>query len=554
MSENFSEIFKNEAVNFKPGNLIEGEVIDIKSEYVVVGAGLKSESIIPIQQFQNESGELEIQQGDRVEVVVDSLEDGSGMTRLSREKAKRAQVWASLEKAFADSTVVQGIITSKVKGGFLVNLNSVSAFLPGSLVDFKPMHDTSYLEGKEHPFKIIKLDYLRNNAIVSRRAAVESDHSSEREELLNNLEKGKVIKGIVKNLTDYGAFMDLGGIDGLLHITDMSWKRIKHPSEIVSIGDEIEVKVLDYDKERMRVSLGLKQFDTDPWLDIKKIYPIGTRTFGKVTNITDYGCFVEIEDGAEGLVHISELDWHNKNTHPSKVVSVGQEVEVMVLDIDHDRRRISLGTKQCKPNPWKEFSEKYNIGDKLEGTIKLVTDFGLFVGIEDFQIDGLVHSSDISWTEPGEEKLRDYKKGDKVSVVILSVNIERERIALGIKQLQGNPTADYLNKHPKNSIVSGKIIGKNEKSFQVELAELVVATLPFSGLVTEEDQDRLKEGDQIEAALFNVDKRNGMITLSIRTKEEDEKKQAIKDYRASGDSAMASIEEKVKKLIGREKK
>ena len=546
MAENFAEIFKTEMTNIKPGNIIEGEVVGIDQEYVTVNAGLKSESLIPIQQFQDTAGILEIREGDKVEVAVDVLEDGYGMTRLSREKAKRTKVWNALQEAYENSTIVKGVVTSKVKGGFIVSLDGISAFLPGSLVDIRPMRDTTYLEGKELEFKIIKLDYVRNNAIVSRRAVVESEHTAEREELLKRMDKGVVIKGIVRNLTDYGAFLDLGGIDGLLHITDISWKRVKHPSEVVNIGDEIEVQVLEYDKERMRVSLGLKQMGEDPWTDIKTMYPPGKRTFGRVTNITDYGCFVEIEEGVEGLVHISELDWRNKNLYPSKIVSLGQEVEVMVLDIDCDRRRISLGIKQCKPNPWKGFDERYSVGDQVKGAVKLVTDFGLFVGLNEFDIDGLVHFSDISWTQIGEDVIRNYKKGDEITTVVLSSNVERERISLGIKQLEGNPVADYLQLHAKNSFVSGIIYKIDEKNFQVMLTESVIAILPFSNLNNEEDKDNMKEGDAIEASLVSVDKRTGMITLSVKAKEETEEKEAIKEYTANSDNATASIEEMVK--------
>lgn len=549
MSENFAEIFKNEANDLKPGNIVKGKVVDIGNEFVIVNAGLKSESMIPIQQFQDGQGELEVSEGDLVEVAVDALEDGYGMTRLSREKAKRAKVWEVLEKAHEESATVFGVITSKVKGGFIVDLKGISAFLPGSLVDVRPVRDTTYLEGKELEFKIIKLDYMRNNAIVSRRAVIEAEHSVERDELIKRLEKDAIVKGIVKNLTDYGAFLDLGGIDGLLHITDMSWRRVKHPSEVVTVGDEIEVKVIEYDRERMRVSLGLKQLDGDPWAetDIKKEYPPGTCIDdGIVTKVIEYGCFVEIKEGLEGLVHISELDWRNKNIQPSKIVSEKQKVKVMVLDVDNDRRRISLGIKQCTENPWAQFSERYQIGDQIKGVVKLVTEFGLFVGLAEFNIDGLVHISDISWTKPGEEAIRNYSKGDDVKAEVLSINIERERISLGIKQLEGNPIADYLNKHPKQSVVKGTIEKLEDSECRVMLDKGVVAMLPYSNLPQESAKENLKEGDEVEATLISIDKRSGLITLSVKAKEESEKEQAIKDYTASGDTVTASIEEKVK--------
>ena len=458
MSESFAELFEEslKTLDMEPGSIITGIVVDIDSDWVTVHAGLKSEGVIPREQFLNEQGELTISVGDEVHVALDAVEDGFGETKLSREKAKRAESWKVLEAAFAAEEIVKGVINGKVKGGFTVDGNTIRAFLPGSLVDVRPVRDTAHLEGKELEFKVIKLDQKRNNVVVSRRAVLEAENSAEREALLETLQEGQVVKGIVKNLTDYGAFVDLGGVDGLLHITDMAWKRIKHPSEIVNVGDEIDVKVLKFDRERNRVSLGLKQLGEDPWVAITGRYPEGTRVMAKVTNLTDYGCFAELEEGVEGLVHVSEMDWTNKNIHPSKVVQVGDEVEVMVLDIDEDRRRISLGIKQCKMNPWEEFSSKFNKGDKISGSIKSITAFGIFIGL-DGGIDGLVHLSDISWNETGEEAVRRFKKGDELETVILSVDPERERISLGIKQLEDDPFSNFVALNEKGSIVTGTV-------------------------------------------------------------------------------------------------
>jgi len=456
MTESFAEMFEQSLAHqeLRRGAVITGTVIDIQPDIVVINAGLKSEGVIPINQFKNAQGELEVALGDEVEVSLEAIEDGFGETRLSREKAKRDQVWRRLEKAFEKEDIVKGVISGKVKGGFTVDIEDIRAFLPGSLVDVRPVRDPVYLEGKELEFKVIKLDKRRNNVVVSRRAVVETEFSAEREALLENLQEGQIVKGIVKNLTDYGVFVDLGGIDGLLHITDMAWKRVKHPSEIVNVGDEIDVKVLKFDRERNRVSLGIKQLGQDPWADLARRYPSGTRLFGKITNIADYGCFVEIEEGVEGLVHVSEMDWTNKNVNPSKVVHIGQEVEVMVLDIDEERRRISLGIKQCYANPWDEFAATHNKSDRVTGSIKSITDFGIFIGL-DGGIDGLIHLSDISWNEPGEEAVRNYQKGDEIEAVVLSVDPERERISLGIKQLEKDPYSNFVAEHSKGSIVKG---------------------------------------------------------------------------------------------------
>src|SRR6056300_1914908 len=472
MSETFAELFEQSLndIDMTPGAIVDATVVAIEPDFVIVNAGLKSEGAIPRSQFMNESGELAIAIGDSVKVALDAVEDGFGATRLSREKAKRAEAWIDLEKAHEETAVVMGIINGKVKGGFTVDLAGIRAFLPGSLVDVRPVRDVAHLEGKSLEFKVIKLDQRRNNVVVSRRAVVEKEYSEEREQLLKELQEGKSVKGIIKNLTDYGAFVDLGGIDGLLHITDMAWKRVKHPSEVVEVGQEIDVKILKFDRERQRVSLGMKQLGDDPWQDLARRYPPQTRIFGKVTNIADYGCFVEIEDGVEGLVHVSEMDWTNKNVNPSRVVSVGEEVEVMVIEIDEERRRISLGIKQCKSNPWAEFSATFNRNDKVSGQIKSITDFGIFIGL-DGGIDGLVHLSDISWDLPGEEAVRNYKKGDELEAVVLAIDSERERISLGIKQLEKDPFSNWLAAHPKNTIVTGSVIEVDARGATVDLGD-----------------------------------------------------------------------------------
>ncbi|MGM0782876.1 MAG: 30S ribosomal protein S1 [Pseudomonadota bacterium] len=535
MSESFAELFEQslQDINMEPGAIVMATVVDIDGDWVTVNAGLKSEGQIPAAQFRDENGELTIAVGDEVKVALEAVEDGFGATRLSREKAKRAEAWKVLEAAFEKEEIVKGVINGKVKGGFTVDVDSIRAFLPGSLVDVRPVRDTTHLENKELDFKVIKLDPKRNNVVVSRRAVLEAENSAEREALLATLQEGQQIVGIVKNLTDYGAFVDLGGVDGLLHITDMAWKRIKHPSEIVAVGDEITVKVLKFDRERNRVSLGLKQLGEDPWVNIKDRYPEGTVVTAQVTNLTDYGCFAELEEGVEGLVHVSEMDWTNKNIHPSKVVQIGEDVEVMVLDIDEERRRISLGLKQCTPNPWETFSATYNKGDRVSGTIKSITDFGIFIGLEG-GIDGLVHLSDLSWTETGEEAVRRYKKGDEAEAVILSIDPERERISLGIKQLDTDPVAEYLAVNDKGSIVTGRVIEVDAKEAQVELATDVIAVLKASEISADRVEDArnvLTEGDSVEARIVGVDRKNRQINLSIKAKEQDDTRQNLKKLR-----------------------
>ena len=531
MTESFAPLFEEslKEIETRPGSIVRGVVVAIDKDVVLVDAGLKSESAIPAEQFKNAQGELEIQVGDEVDVALDAVEDGFGETLLSREKAKRHEAWITLEKAYEDAETVTGVINGKVKGGFTVELNGIRAFLPGSLVDVRPVRDTLHLEGKELEFKVIKLDQKRNNVVVSRRAVIESENSAERDQLLENLQEGMEVKGIVKNLTDYGAFVDLGGVDGLLHITDMAWKRVKHPSEIVNVGDEITVKVLKFDRERTRVSLGLKQLGEDPWVAIAKRYPEGTKLTGRVTNLTDYGCFVEIEEGVEGLVHVSEMDWTNKNIHPSKVVNVGDVVEVMVLDIDEERRRISLGLKQCKANPWQQFAETHNKGDRVEGKIKSITDFGIFIGL-DGGIDGLVHLSDISWNVAGEEAVREYKKGDEIAAVVLQVDAERERISLGVKQLAEDPFNNWVALNKKGAIVTGKVTAVDAKGATVELADGVEGYLRASEASLDRVEDAtlvLSVGDEVEAKFTGVDRKNRAISLSVRAKDEADEKDAI---------------------------
>ena len=509
-----------------------GRVVEIRDDAVVINAGLKSEGIVPIHQFELANGELEVEVGDEVEVALDAIEDGFGETRLSREKAKRSRVWTVLENAHEAEENVIGQISGKVKGGFTVNIDSIRAFLPGSLVDVRPVRDPAYLEGKDLEFKIIKLDRRRNNLVVSRRAVVEHEYAAEREDLIDRLTEGAIIKGVVKNLTDYGAFLDLGGIDGLLHITDMAWKRVRHPSEVVEVGHELEVRVLRFDRERMRVSLGLKQLGDDPWDNIDRRYPPTSRLFGKVTNITDYGCFVEIEDGVEGLVHVSEMDWTNKNVNPAKVVHVGQEVEVMVLDVDEERRRISLGMKQVAPNPWEAFAATHNKGDKVGGAIKSITDFGIFIGL-DGGIDGLVHLSDISWMTPGEDALRNFRKGEELEAVVLAVDPERERISLGIKQLEQDPFATYMAEHARGSIVTGKVKSVDPRGAVIELADGVDGYIKAADLAKERVEDATKvvsEGDEIEAKFVALDRKTRNLTLSVRAKDDDELADVMDQY------------------------
>jgi small subunit ribosomal protein S1 len=537
MTESFAELFEESLAtqNLKPGSIVTGIIMEIRDDVVVVNAGLKSEGIVPIVQFKNLQGELEIEVGDSVQVALDTVEDGFGETRLSRDKAKRALVWDKLEGAFEGEETIEGKISGKVKGGFTVDIEDIRAFLPGSLVDVRPVRDPAYLEGKDLEFKIIKLDRKRNNIVVSRRAVVESEFSAECEQLLERLEEGAIVKGVVKNLTDYGAFLDLGGIDGLLHITDMAWKRVHHPSEVVDVGAELEVRVLRFDRERNRVSLGLKQLGDDPWNDLSRRYPVGTRLFGAISNITDYGCFVEIEDGVEGLVHVSEMDWTNKNVNPAKVVHTGDEVEVMVLDIDEERRRISLGMKQCKTNPWESFAAIHNKGDKVTGAIKSITDFGIFIGL-DGGIDGLVHLSDISWQDTGEDVVRNFRKGEDVEAVVLAVDPERERISLGIKQLDQDPFATYMAEHPRGSMVNGTVKEVDARGAVIELVEGVEGYLRAADIKEERVEDatrELKVGDKVEAKFISLDRKNRTLSLSIRAKEDAELADALKEYKQS---------------------
>jgi small subunit ribosomal protein S1 len=552
MSESFAELFEQSFASqqIRPGAILKGIVVEINEDVVIVSAGLKSESVIPAEQFKNEKGEFEVAVGDEVEVALDAVEDGFGETRLSRDKAKRNRTWTVLEEAFDKGEIVQGMITGRVKGGFTVELELVRAFLPGSLVDVRPVRDPSYLEGKTLEFKVIKLDRKRNNVVVSRRAVVEAESSVEREELLKNLTEGSVLPGIVKNLTDYGAFVDLGGIDGLLHITDMAWRRVKNPSEVVNVGDEIQVKVLKFDRDRNRVSLGLKQLGEDPWQDIARRYPANSRLFGRVTNLADYGAFVEIEDGVEGLVHVSEMDWTNKNVNPSKVVQIGDEIEVMVLEIDEERRRVSLGIKQCMPNPWNEFASAFNKGDRVRGVIKSITDFGIFIGL-DGGIDGLVHLSDLSWDLPGEEAVRNYRKGEEVEAVVLSIDPERERISLGVKQMDRDPMSAWLAEHPKGSIVKGVVTEVDAKGATVDVGGLE-GYLRASELSRERVEDAravLKPGEEIEARFTGLDRKSRQISLSIKAKEVWEEAEAMQSYKKSDSSTGTSLGDLLKEQI-----
>ena len=543
MSESFAELFEEslKTIDMVPGTIVTGVVIDVDQDWVTVHAGLKSEGVIPAVQFLDEKGELNLNIGDEVQVSLEAVEDGFGETRLSREKAKRAESWKVLEAVHEADEVITGLISGKVKGGFTVDVAGIRAFLPGSLVDVRPIRETNHLEGKELDFKVIKLDQKRNNVVVSRRAVMEKANSEEREELLASLQEGMAVKGIIKNLTDYGAFVDLGGVDGLLHITDMAWKRIKHPSEIVNVGDELEVKVLKFDRERNRVSLGLKQLGEDPWAEITNRYPEGAKVMAKITNLTDYGCFAEIREGVEGLVHVSEMDWTNKNIHPSKVVNLGDEVEVMILDIDEERRRISLGIKQCQENPWDSFSSQFAKGDKVSGKIKSITDFGIFIGL-DGGIDGLVHLSDISWNETGEEAVRRFKKGDELETVVLAIDPERERISLGIKQLDEDPFTKFVGENDKGAIVKGIIKSVEPKEAIVTLADDVEATLKASEISRDKVEDArnaMKEGEEVEAKITNVDRKNRTIMLSIKAKDADEEKEAIKEHSSKSAAAAA---------------
>ncbi len=542
MSESFAELFEEslKTVDMQPGSIVTGVIIDIDSDWVTVHAGLKSEGVIPRVQFLDEAGQFHLNVGDMVQVALETVEDGFGETRLSREKAKRAEAWRELEGAYAAEQVVKGVINGKVKGGFTVDVAGIRAFLPGSLVDVRPVRDTGHLEGKELDFKVIKLDQKRNNVVVSRRAVLEEANSAERDALLATLQEGMQVKGIVKNLTDYGAFVDLGGVDGLLHITDMAWKRIKHPSEIVNVGDEIDVKILKFDRERNRVSLGLKQLGSDPWVEIKARYPESTRVKARVTNLTDYGCFAELQEGVEGLVHVSEMDWTNKNVHPSKIVQVGDEIEVMVLDIDEERRRISLGMKQCQENPWDAFGKRYSKNDRVKGTIKSITDFGIFIGLEG-NIDGLVHLSDISWNEPGEEAVRRFKKGDEIEAVVLSIDPERERISLGVKQLESDPFTNYVSVNDKGAIVVGTVKEVDAKAAIIVLGEEVEGVLKASEISRDKVEDArnaLKVGDSVSAKIVSVDRKNRVIGLSIKAKDYEDEKEAVKAHQS--DAAPAT--------------
>jgi small subunit ribosomal protein S1 len=555
MNESFALLFEESLQELAaPGSIIKATVVAIENGYVLVDAGLKSESSIPAEEFKNAAGELEVEVGQEVDVALESIEDGFGETQLSREKAKRHESWIQLEKAYEDQETVIGVINGKVKGGFTVEVNTIRAFLPGSLVDVRPVRDTTHLEGKELEFKVIKLDQKRNNVVVSRRAVIETENSAEREELLANLQEGQEVKGIVKNLTDYGAFVDLGGVDGLLHITDMAWKRVKHPSEIVNVGDEISVKVLKFDRERTRVSLGLKQLGEDPWVAIAKRYPESTKLTGKVTNLTDYGCFVEIEEGVEGLVHVSEMDWTNKNIHPSKVVNVGDSVEVMVLDIDEERRRISLGLKQCIANPWENFSTSRMKGEQVTGKIKSITDFGIFIGL-DGGIDGLVHLSDISWDATGEEAVREYKKGDEITAVVLQVDPERERISLGIKQIDEDPFNEYLANNKKNAIVNGTVSSVDAKGATIELAKGVEGYIRVGDISRDRIEDAslvLSVGESLEAKYVGVDRKNRVISLSIKAKDEADEKEAMASVNSQPqESGLSAMEEAFKAAKGK---
>ena len=546
MTESFAELFEQsqtQLAKLKPGAIVTGVVVEVRNDVVVINAGLKSEGIVPIEQFRNDAGEIDVGVGDQVKVALDSLENGFGETVLSREKAKRAMVWDELEEALEKNETITGRISGKVKGGFTVDIKDVRAFLPGSLVDVRPVRDPAYLEGKELEFKLIKLDRKRNNVVVSRRAVVESEHSEEREQLMEKLQEGAVLKGVVKNLTDYGAFVDLGGIDGLLHITDMAWKRVRHPSEVVNVGDELDVRVLKFDRERNRVSLGLKQMGEDPWDNIARRYPANSRVYGKVSNVTDYGAFVEIEPGVEGLVHVSEMDWTNKNVNPQKIVQVGDEVEVMVLDVDEERRRISLGMKQVAANPWETFAAIHKKNDKVSGQIKSITDFGIFIGL-DGGIDGLIHLSDISWNATGEDILRNYKKGDTLDAVVLAVDPERERISLGLKQMEQDPFGQYMAAHPKGSKVEGTVREVDAKGATIDLGEGVegyVAARDISHDRVDDATQHLKVGDKVEAKFVGMDRKGRSLQLSIKAKDEAETAEALAEYnKAAAEAATGT--------------
>ena len=556
MSETFAELLE-ESLNsseMKPGAVIEAEVVDINGDYVIVNAGLKSESEIPVSQFRDSEGAVQVNIGDRVEVAIETVEDGYGNTRLSRERARRAKSWEVLESAFAEQSIVTGILTGKVKGGFTVSIDEVRAFLPGSLVDVRPVTDTLFLENKQLEFKVIKLDRVRNNVVVSRRAVVEKEMEVERAELLQNLEEGQVVKGMVKNLTDYGAFVNLGGLDGLLHITDIAWKRVKHPSDILEVGQELDVRVLKFDRERNRVSLGLKQLGEDPWSDIARRYPANTRIFGKITNLTDYGVFVELEEGVEGLVHVSEMDWTNKNVHPSKVCHLGDEVEVMVLEIDSERRRISLGIKQCTSNPWEEFAATHNRNDRITGQIRSITDFGVFIGLAG-GIDGLIHLSDLSWDRSGEDIAREFKKGDEVTAVVLSVDPDRERISLGIKQAEDDPFSAYVSANPKGSVVKGVVGTIDEKGAVIHLEDGVEGYLRAAELSRDfvgDARNALQQGAEVEARITSIERKSRRITLSVKALEMEIEGKAIEEYSARPSTTISLGDKLIEELSKRE--
>ena len=555
MTESFAELFEKslaEGQSMQPGSLVRATVLEVKPDVVIVDAGLKSEGVIPLDEFKNELGEIAIQVGDEVEVALETVEDGFGETKFSKEKAERIKTWERLTKAFEESEIVIGHMTGKVKGGYTVDIGAVRAFLPGSLVDVRPVRDTAYLEGKPLEFKVIKLDKLRNNVVVSRREVLEAEYSAEREQLLETLQEGVVLNGIVKNLVEYGAFVDLGGIDGLLHITDMSWKRVKDPSEIVEVGQEIEVKVLKYDRERRRVSLGLKQLGDDPWVDIARRYPEKTRLFGKVTNITDYGSFVEIEAGVEGLVHVSEMDWTNKNVNPNKMVNIGDEVEVMILDIDEERRRISLGMKQCVPNPWDEFAQNHHKGDRVRGTIKSITDFGVFIGL-DGGIDGLVHLSDLSWNEAGEDAVRNFNKGQEIEATVLAIDAERERISLGVKQLTTDPVAQFMAEHPRGERVKGIVREVDARGAVITLEGGVEGYIKANDLARDKVEDAstvLKVGDELEAQFIGIDRKTRVIQLSVRAREIQEEEETVAEYSRNASTGRTSLGDLLKEHIG----
>jgi small subunit ribosomal protein S1 len=547
---NFAALFEESLTRqeMRIGEVITAEVVRVDMNFVVVNAGLKSESFIPVEEFRNDAGEVEAKVGDFVSVAIEALEDGFGETRLSRDKAKRLSAWMDLEKALETGELVSGVISGKVKGGLTVMANGIRAFLPGSLVDIRPVKDTTPFEGKTMEFKVIKLDRKRNNVVVSRRAVLEASQGEERQKLLQTLSEGSVVKGIVKNITDYGAFVDLGGIDGLLHITDLAWRRVKHPSEVLNVGDEVTAKILKFDQEKNRVSLGMKQLGEDPWVGLSRRYPTGTRLFGKVTNLTDYGAFVEVEQGIEGLVHVSEMDWTNKNVHPSKVVQLGDEVEVMILEIDEERRRISLGMKQCLPNPWGEFAINFKKGDRVKGQIKSITDFGVFIGLPG-GIDGLVHLSDLSWSATGEEAVRNYKKGDEVEAVVLAIDTERERISLGIKQMDGDPFTNYIATHEKNSVVQGTVKSVDAKGAVIALEGDVEGYLRVSEVSRDRIEDlthHLKEGDTVTAMIINIDRKNRSINLSVKAKDMAEEHGAMQKLQnesaaSSGSTSLGAL-------------